>query len=564
MQASKSDKLSCWLYWGVVVLLLAFRLGLTLHQGLVAIDNAPHDDTLFLRLAAHICQFEWLGPYNQLTLIKRPVYPLFIAAVHAVGLPLLFAQHLAYALACLLLVQALAPLVAGRVQRLSLFTLILFMPMLFAAYPCARVLRAMLSTALTLLVLGCCLGLLISCRQRRRSVWWWSIGTGIFLSAFWLCREESIWLLPGLVVLYAGFLVYGYKKPGALKAGRIPLVLPWLMLLASYHGLCLLNYAYYGVYTTCEMHGGAFQAAYGALTRVKPDHWHPRVPVPKDVRLRVYPVSPAFAELAAYLEGEPGRKWAMFATTSNDIEGGHFMWALRGAAARQGYHASARQAGAFYQRLAREVNSACDQGLLHCLAERATLVPPRRPDYLPLFWSALGRGVKALVCLERFQLNSPPSQCKAGSRVWIQAMTAEKLNPTKKQPGWEEILTRSGPAKCILNGIYQVYCRAMPVLLLLGVLGFLVSCFRLPRGKGVLLCLFQAALLAALISRVVLLALVHISSFQALKPNYLCPAYPLAALFAGLGILILGSALWRFVAKAGGQRAARSAAGDTR
>jgi hypothetical protein len=46
---------------------------------LVAVTNTPHDDLLFIRHAHSILNGGWLGDYNQLTLIKEPFYPIFIA-----------------------------------------------------------------------------------------------------------------------------------------------------------------------------------------------------------------------------------------------------------------------------------------------------------------------------------------------------------------------------------------------------------------------------------------------------------------------------------------------------
>src|SRR4051812_4476167 len=83
-----------WLW--AAVLLTAAKLWLVAGQRVFAIGPAFHDDRLFLELAGHILSGQWLGPYSQMTLAKGPMYPVFIAAVFKLGVPLAFAQHLIY------------------------------------------------------------------------------------------------------------------------------------------------------------------------------------------------------------------------------------------------------------------------------------------------------------------------------------------------------------------------------------------------------------------------------------------------------------------------------------
>ena len=52
------------------------------------------------RLDEPIAETGWLGPYYQLTLVKGPFYPLFIAANLKLALPILFAQEVMYLLGC--------------------------------------------------------------------------------------------------------------------------------------------------------------------------------------------------------------------------------------------------------------------------------------------------------------------------------------------------------------------------------------------------------------------------------------------------------------------------------
>src|SRR5213082_1227055 len=87
-------------------LFVALKLWLVAAQPVVAHANASFDDRLFLALAEQILKGNWLGPYSQFTLMKGPMYSLFIAGTYLIGLPLPLAQHLLYLLGCALLVVA--------------------------------------------------------------------------------------------------------------------------------------------------------------------------------------------------------------------------------------------------------------------------------------------------------------------------------------------------------------------------------------------------------------------------------------------------------------------------
>src|SRR5439155_14360968 len=91
------------------LLMVALKLWLVAAQPVVAHGNASFDDRLYLALAEQVLKGHWLGPYSQFTLMKGPMYSLFIAGTYLSGLPLPTAQHLLYLFGCILLVLALRP-----------------------------------------------------------------------------------------------------------------------------------------------------------------------------------------------------------------------------------------------------------------------------------------------------------------------------------------------------------------------------------------------------------------------------------------------------------------------
>src|SRR5438477_6969726 len=105
------------------LIFVALKLWLVAAQPVVAHANASFDDRLYLALAEQVLKGNWLGPYSQFTLMKGPMYSLFIAGTFLSGLPPPLAQHLLYLLGCGLLVLALRPCFADW-QAFVLFALL--------------------------------------------------------------------------------------------------------------------------------------------------------------------------------------------------------------------------------------------------------------------------------------------------------------------------------------------------------------------------------------------------------------------------------------------------------
>lgn len=411
--------------------LVLAKLWLTGAQTVTALGMADHDDRLFLRLADALLSGHWLGKYDYLILIKAPFYPLWIALVHFLGIPLLLSQQILYAVACWVFVVALRPLLRGEGGRLLLFTLLLFNPISFQDGAATRVMREGIYPALTLLVAACAFAIALRSGRESPCPRRWLMGLGVALAAFWLTREEGVWMLPlvGICLAWAACrshggnilsLVAGFVIPGLIWAGAV----------ATVAGI---NKHQYGVFTTAEQKWAPFLSAYGALTRVRHAHWNPYVPVPQEARERIYAASPAFAELRPFLEGRIGRDRiedsCQALSICDDIAGGWFQWALRGAIRAAGHYGSGPDAARYYRRLAREVNRACDEGRLDCLPPRASLLSPWRSDYFRPWVDAVFRGGKELFGFAGTQPVPGPSAGPRERLFFFEDLTRTRLAP---------------------------------------------------------------------------------------------------------------------------------------
>ncbi len=530
-----SPGLRWWLAGGIALVVL--KLWLVAGQTIFAIGTAVHDDRLFLNLADQLLRGEWLGPYDNLTLAKGPTYPLWVAGVFLSGLPLFPAQHLLYATAVATLTWSLQPWLRTRWLQGAFFVVLLFNPVTFEAVHHLRVFRQNILHSLVLLTVAGLLKLAGPPDAGSREKFGCASLAGISFAAFWLTREEGVWLLP-LLGVFGAWLALQAWRTGPLQRGPS---FVWLLVPALWWGLLTgtvswLNYRHYGVFTTCEYRVGSFQDAYGALVRVRPEHPIPFVPVARETRKRLYPLSPAFAELQPYLEGQLGENWARLSAPvtgleaeTHEIGGGWFMWALRDAVALAGHAKSGGDAMRFYGRLAEEVNEACDRGRIAADGRRSGFLPPLSRLDLPLATKTALASGRIFCTLADISVVPPPSVGPPATLELFQALTRGRLSPVADGPRLPRPQRRLDHVRvAILAGIAEVY-RWLIVPTGAAALGAFLffSTQQIWRWKFSALLALNFGFLAAIGSLLLIGTLVTVTSFPANHPGNFSAAYPL-------------------------------------
>ena len=427
---------------------------------MTAIGPSPHDDHLYLDMAKRLLSGEWLGAYNHMTLAKGPFYAIWIAASFGLGIPLLVTQHLLYAAACAVFVAALAPALRGTLARTVLFAVLFFNPATFADPVGTRVLREGVYPALTLLVLGCALAIPLRGERPIRSNAPWAVGLGTSLAALWLCREERIWIVPALffVAVWAAVKVSSQRRTVILLGAGVVAVF-----VALVGAVVVKNWSHYGVPVITEFTEGQMPDAYAALGRVRHAAERPRIPLPAETRLRIYAVSPLFAELQPFMEGNLGRDWSKVGCDAvgvcDDIAAGWLMWALRDAAAAAGHYRDAGTAARYWAGVRDEVASACRDGRLACGGFSLGFLPPMRLAYLAAFPGTFLHGVAAVASFQDMAVHPSPSIGPDPFLVDFRDLTRARLAPFSLA---RPIGSASGPARGAPGESARSYPRGVP------------------------------------------------------------------------------------------------------
>ncbi|MCI5149696.1 MAG: hypothetical protein D3916_09970 [Candidatus Electrothrix sp. MAN1_4] len=519
------------------LLLILSKLWLVSAHQLMA-WTAPHDDLLFIQQAHALLSGNWLGEYNQLTLIKGPFYPIFIAFCYYLNISLLTAQQLLYALASFVAVRAFSPLIKQKWLLLALFALVLLNPFSYNYPAVGRAFRLGIYPSLGLLVLSCATGLVIRSwlHQTVEKLFFWSAGTGIFLAAFWNTREESVWLLPSffLLLIPAVFSFRGVSRSGKMILAGL-YILPVLMLLGTNFTLKKINQQYYGVNATIELETQEFKSAYGGLLRIRSDKWRRFFPVVKDARKQAYKVSPTFQKVAPYLEGPLGQNWQKLCGCG-DIPAAFFIWAFRDAVAAAGYYTDGKSALKFYEKMGDEINQGCKTGRLDCRPRFSSLVPPWHKEYNKLLLPTWLSVLKRIVQFTDFSAHTDGMLSRGSSEAIFlyKVVTHDKLLTSKPDilknyPEFRKHLNKEKTR--ILNDIGAGYQNMIPWLFLAALIVF---CFRTGRNimqrKLAVANIAAGAALTGILSISFILTLLIITSYSEIE-RAMHSAYPMVLLF---------------------------------
>ena len=518
--------------------MVALKLWLVAAQPVVAHGNASFDDRLYLALAEQVLKGNWLGPYSQFTLMKGPMYSLFIAGTFLSAVPLPIAQHLLYLLGCILLVLALRPCFDASWQAFGTFTLLWWQPM---SYVELDILRQNIYTPLTLLLFAglCALQTRRAARVYIRLAWGALLGTAA--AAFYLTREEGIWILPGTALLI------GISAWNSWRAGERlrPLVAPagtaTICATAILVTVCTLNYRYYGWFGTVEFRAREFRSAYGALQRPVPSEQIPYVPVTHDVRLKLYQVSQSFAELKPCLEGPIGLEWANYSDFLTgrpgeelQIGGGSFIWALRDCVIASGHGNSAREALDFYRSLGAEINRACDEGrITPARTRRDTMMPRWRTGQTQRILQTTPGYLADFLLFKDFSAYPTESWGSAELLTLFRDLTRWRLAHSNEAPELDVPASHVDDYRLatlqMVGGIVRWLCVAVVIS---GVAAWAWAATSvIYRRRMSYLFVVSSAALGSAFAVLIVNMLVHVLAFRNRGPTALHEGYPLLVLF---------------------------------
>jgi hypothetical protein len=499
--------------------------------------------------------FDFSPPFNydQYVLMRQPGYPFFIRLSYILGFSLRFSQELLYIASGFLLAWSLYKYYRQKLAVILFLTLYILAPNSF--FWNRETIQEALYLPLILLIVSCLIHL-INSPPTQNSFIVWSAILGGGLAWFWNTRAESVWIVPTIGIVYTVIIVkivftstgkHRFLRLKKLGYSIVCLTVPVIIVTSS---ISLATYYKYGIFSTTDVTTPGIKAAYSSLLRVIPDtqkHW---VHVSKEARLKIYSVSPSFARLSSYLEGEKAQVWREASCRDggicDDYAGAWFLWALRDAVADAGEYKSAPATEAFYYDIAREVNVACQSGSLRC--KRKSFLSSSIPNpginssEFILFMNGIGSLSKELLIssLTPLQLSSGEEDI-AHRKVYYEKITREPANFIQERSQLNTFKNR------LIESVSRLYNLFIPALVGAAGIGLFVEHIFafLPKYK------FQKTHIPLIIAyiifscicvRVLLFAYLSVKSIPP-APRYIWPVAPLMLLIVAIGVSYLANRL---------------------
>jgi hypothetical protein len=523
------------------ILVLGFFKLWVVHTEEIYGSAAEYDHLWYVGSAKH---WYWGATYSWTGFVRPCAYSLFIAVVHFCGIPLRIAIELAQMAGYGVVIAALRRAGLPRALCLVIFALMILHPASFLFNN--HTLSDTFYAAILPLALGGSL-LTLFTRKFSHAVW-----TGVAYAVLWNTREESF-LIPVILAVFfllallqrrdaptrKEHLVFWLKRIGVLAGTLIVLVV------AVYSA----NYRAFHSFAKSDMSSPAFEKAFKALLRIKPSYSLRYIAVNVEALRLAYEVSPTFARLKPEFEALPGRNWTNTAFDTLGIReyGPWFMWALRNMTANAGYYKDPVSTNAFYRRIAREINQACDEGRLPIRRVLSGFLDPgavSRIRYLP-------RSIARIAQLFLFRHQKAIVRADTNLVPWMSELYEEMVfrQPQPRIDASNAVIVpntasaRSTVAVQNFIGAYYVYlfiALAWAALAAFLILLVFFRRWRLGEPRIIVLLLLGAAV----ITRLVFFSFLDATWWMAGYERYVFPIMPLSTSFFIL-LIYEAIAVWR-------------------
>lgn len=535
------------LYYFYILCVLIIKLILVSPIRIFANSSAFYDDAMLVNHANSLLSYLWLGQYNEITLAKGIVFPIYLTVLHQFSIPYLIGNTLLCFCTALFFIIVASKLIKSKIILATIYTILMFNPITYASATYSRVYRDSIYQYLVIILFSFIVAVYLSKEKSVKRLLFYCVGSGIFLSLVWFTREDSLWVIPfvgAALIISACFIIF--NKQTTKRALRLScLALPILILLICHTTIAAINYKYYGVFITNDYLEGNFPKAYKALSLVKPVDWQASVPVTKLTREKIYAVSPSFMKLKPYLENNHFETSLM-----GNANGGAFPWALRDTVTQAGI-TDAKSQQIFYQKLADEINIALTSGKLESRSGYIfTFVSPWDNRYLMPLQNSFSQALDMVINFKGMSFTSLNSIGDNASIRYFELITNNHAYYASDQ------ILPSGKLN-ILSSFSRYYSKCSFPFFILGMLCYCYISLRLIlslKSKKYLLFnewVILTGFMLSLLLRLLLTSYTSISSFPANNYMYLAVAYWIVLIFTSLSVSIVIDDIHKSLIKAG-------------
>lgn len=361
------EKYFGWIIAAIGALQVWMISGMTIYQ----YGDAIQDNMLMVQYASSLGAGQWLGEYNNNTLVKRIAYPAFLALCDKLNLPYLTGLGILWTLSVVVFIIAISKQIRKKINLFIIYIILLFNPVMYSVTFATAIYRNSIVPSGVILAVATLIGLYYRRKEKKITILRWSLYSGLAFAFFWNIREDSIWLLPfycGALFLTSIFTFFGTKEKKQAIIKIVIICISILTFLEINTSIKLKNYYEYGIYTDTELFDTNCAKLKSMLKNLHEDEEYDGSTVSKSTVEMLYKVSPTFSLLEPYMGPNMYYTfWQVIGDGKDDGEvyGDYFFWGLRDVIQAAGYYKDGKTANEFYGKVCNEIQTAIDTGKLY-------------------------------------------------------------------------------------------------------------------------------------------------------------------------------------------------------
>lgn len=461
MKSLKDKKIIDKIILILLITLSILRIVMSYNSPISIYTSEKYDDRLLYEYSNSLSNGDWLGQYNQLTLVKGITFSVFQALCNKLMIPYQIGLGILNIISGVLICLALKPKISKKWLYLT-YVCLIFSPINLTTTVAQRNYRNAIIPASVLMVFAGYIGMFLRKNQRLKTLLLWSIISGIALVFFWFVKEDSIWVVPfiGTISLLTFIWLIINEKENRLIKSFILLV-PAIILIIVTLLICFMNYKYYGVFTTSDKSNSEFGKMMSNLFMIEDENNIKNNPawVTKNMLEKAYSVSPTFATLKPTMEMCPA--WT---ETNGETNGDLIIWKIRYVMELHGYYQSATIAKEFCEKVNNELeiafenNSLTKDKRIHIASQIKGLSLSESLEFIPLTINEINEFSKYSKCetINGICYDEPQKI------IEIKEFLRESENKL-----WENV-------KLVSNNIINVYKAAAVPTNVLAILGYII------------------------------------------------------------------------------------------
>lgn len=487
-----------WILFGIFFMIVAIlRLVLVARFPIFAYIDYVDDDELMVQQAKSIASGEWLGAYSYNTLLKSPVFPLYLALLFKLKLPYILTTTLLYIISSFIFVISLKDIIKNKIVLGLVSVIVLFNPIMMSV-DFQRPYRYSLASILALAIIGLYNFMLLKVNDKKMILYIISAFlASIVFPFFYYVREDSMWLIPFIIFYSIIIIVKIVKDFLKMKEGKkwyilaikcFMIILPIITLSIFRLVIGNINYKYYNTRIINSNEFENLNRAIRMIGVVKDNNKEKEVTNSREKIKELYEISPSLKLIEEKFEISLNN---LSNEKDGEVKNGMFSWTLLTGTYESGYNTFEKQ-DELFGNIANEIEEAIN--LKKC--ETQEMIPifkdvSTREFKFDKFIKYLKKSIIVINDYNSFgqmdtygSLYSDESHLEERVRLFLE-YTNDKLLLNNEEVVWrsnlgdlmkenqKDYLSKMEPKIVIIKTIYSVYKFAYTILPIAGYISYI-------------------------------------------------------------------------------------------